>query len=959
MQRCSVMCDYRRSVSAFIVAAGVMVGLLASSRGAAAATVSWSPTATTTAWTLGSNWVTGTAPVAGDDVVIFGGGNAPENNAGFGSTTINSLTLRPNPTSGVDVSVTVSNTLNVGAGGVTNLMTTGGRSLFLNGGATLAADQTWGGTRTIFVSGAVTGSKMTFNGSAIRFDVNSPSWAGGIDVRMPVLAGGGFATGTVTPFGTGTLTLINQRSDGVTASTPGFGLAGASANVSLATAQILPNAILLQDPTTGNFTIDQNNNAQPVGSGTSHFYVLAGNIAGSVNAARTLSFTNTGFSQGGAATFVLTGANTYAAGTTISDTTVTLMVGSGGTAGTLGTGTVSNAGTLQFNRSDALTVANVLTGTGQFQQIGSGTTTFTGANTHTGLTTILSGGLQIGNGGSAGTLGTGAVSNAGTLLFNRSDALTVSNTISGAGAIQQVGTGTTTLTGVNTSTGLTTITAGGLQIGNGGAAGSLGTGAVSNGGTLLFNRSNAITVSNTISGTGSIRQVGTGVLTLSGSNSFSGGTTFSGSTLVVASANALGTGSVTGTNSGILAFDLPSNGTVPNNILLSGEGAGIVNRSTTVVVTLSGTITPSASNFFTFSGQGASQAGFVLSGSTWSPNTRLIVKDTNLTIANSDAVTAANTFGNRISLGDSGGSASALYVTNGVNLGVTAVDAHNNDISAPLAMTLGMNTAGSGTFSGAFGGTAVDLHRRGTGGTSINWNFAAAAGATVNITGQVVNTGGNFQAPVTKTGPGTVIYSGSNTYGGPTAVNAGTLLVNGQLTASAVTVNSGGTLGGSGSVLSSVSVGSGGVLSPGTSPGLLSVGSLSLAAGSVTLMEINGESRGSLYDAINVASGLTYGGTLQLSFGSAFADNTTFNLFDLASGTPLGGLSNITATGNYGSLTFTNNSGVWSSGSTAIAGQTMTFTESTGTLVIVPEPSAWALAGLGGAVACWIARRRR
>jgi hypothetical protein len=124
-------------------------------------------------------------------------------------------------------------------------------------------------------------------------------------------------------------------------------------------------------------------------------------------------------------------------------------------------------------------------------------------------------------------------------------------------------------------------------------------------------------------------------------------------------------------------------------------------------------------------------------------------------------------------------------------------------------------------------------------------------------------------------------------------------------------------------------------------------------------MEIDALARGTGFDAVNVTSGLTYGGTLQLAFSNTFADNTTFNLFNLTTGTPLGGLSSIVATGNYGSLTFTNNAGVWSSGPTSVSGQTMTFTEANGNLVIVPEPQAALLALLGVATIGWAARRRR
>jgi autotransporter-associated beta strand protein len=410
----------------------------------------------------------------------------------------------------------------------------------------------------------------------------------------------------------------------------------------------------------------------------------------------------------------------------------------------------------------------------------------------------------------------------------------------------------------------------------------------------------------------------------------------------------------------VLAFNLPSSGTVANNFLLapSDAGSSVVNQSTTSTVTLSGVITATNNNYFTFAGQGVNQAGFVLSGSTTFPSSRLIVKDTSLTIANSNAV-PVTTFGNRISLGDSGGSAAAVYLADGVSLGVKVVDANNNDIIAPLAMTVGMTTTGSSTFAGVFGGDALDLHVRNTGGTGNTWNVTAPTGATVNFTGRIVNTGTSFQAPLTKTGLGTVIFSGSNTYGGSTTVAAGTLLVNGQVTNSAVTVANGGMLGGSGTILSSVSVASGGILSPGNSPGLLSVGSLALDAGSLTLMEIDGLARGSLYDAINVTSGLTYGGTLQLAFGNTFTDNTTFNLFSLTSGSPLGSFSSVTSTGSYGTLTFTNNAGVWSSGPTSVSGQTMTFTEASGNLVIVPEPQAALLALLGVATIGWAARRRR
>ena len=70
-------------------------------------------------------------------------------------------------------------------------------------------------------------------------------------------------------------------------------------------------------------------------------------------------------------------------------------------------------------------LASDISGTGTLTKIGAGTTTLTGANTYSGTTTISAGTLQIGNGGTTGTLGSGNVVNNAALRINRSDALTL------------------------------------------------------------------------------------------------------------------------------------------------------------------------------------------------------------------------------------------------------------------------------------------------------------------------------------------------------------------------------------------------------------------------------------------------------------------------------------------------------------------------------------------------------
>ena len=131
----------------------------------------------------------------------------------------------------------------------------------------------------------------------------------------------------------------------------------------------------------------------------------------------------------------------------------------------------------------------------------------TGNNTYAGITTISAGTLQIGNGGTSGSVA-GNITDTGALIFNRSDALTYGGVISSTGTLTQAGAGTTILTGANTYSGGTTISAGTLQIGNGGTTGAVA-GNITDNSDLIFNRSNALTYAGVISGTGSLNQAGT------------------------------------------------------------------------------------------------------------------------------------------------------------------------------------------------------------------------------------------------------------------------------------------------------------------------------------------------------------------------------------------------------------------------------------------------------------------
>jgi autotransporter-associated beta strand protein len=128
-------------------------------------------------------------------------------------------------------------------------------------------------------------------------------------------------------------------------------------------------------------------------------------------------------------------------------------------------GNVADNGILAFNRSDSVTFAGAISGTGSLVNLGSGALTLIGTNTYTAGTTMSAGTLQLGNGGTTGGI-IGNVADNGILAFNRSDSVTFAGAISGTGSLVKLGSGALTLIGTNTYTGGTAISAGTLQAGS-------------------------------------------------------------------------------------------------------------------------------------------------------------------------------------------------------------------------------------------------------------------------------------------------------------------------------------------------------------------------------------------------------------------------------------------------------------------------------------------------------------
>ncbi|WP_286206907.1 autotransporter-associated beta strand repeat-containing protein [Formicincola oecophyllae] len=192
-----------------------------------------------------------------------------------------------------------------------------------------------------------------------------------------------------------------------------------------------------------------------------------------------------GLTKTGAGTIVMYGANTYTGGTVIQDGTLVTGHTTNGVIDALGTGVVNlgASGQLSFGGWAAGTFNNLITGAGSVRSNWgqSGTTTLTNTNTYTGGTQIDAGSTLVaadqGANGTVNALGTGKVTNNGTLNINMGAsapaAVTFNNQLAGTGTLNKQGTDTVTLTGDDSAfTGQANVNAGTMLVNTtlGGAA---------------------------------------------------------------------------------------------------------------------------------------------------------------------------------------------------------------------------------------------------------------------------------------------------------------------------------------------------------------------------------------------------------------------------------------------------------------------------------------------------------
>ncbi|HVT26643.1 MAG TPA: autotransporter-associated beta strand repeat-containing protein, partial [Lacipirellulaceae bacterium] len=223
-------------------------------------------------------------------------------------------------------------------------------------------------------------------------------------------------------------------------------------------------------------------------------------------------------------------------------------------------------------------------------------------------------------------------------------------------------------------------------------------------------------------------------------------------------------------------------------------------------------------------------------------------------------------------------------------------DANVNAGSATITVDGGMLYIGSGGVevngSGTFA-AAMNLSS-GTLGARTNWAGAAdimlPMGGNINIKAadaadlpHDITLNGNVSGAgsLTKSGAGTLTLTRDNTYGGTTIVHAGALVIDGTHTfGGEYTIDAGARLAGNGIIESIVH--STGTISPGGSPGTLTIGALEMDGNAALQIELGGTTAGSGYDRLVVEGAAMLDGTLDVSFVNGFvpAAGDTFDVFD-------------------------------------------------------------------------------
>jgi fibronectin-binding autotransporter adhesin len=701
------------------------------------------------------------------------------NNSYSGDTTVAGGELRVNGSVASAVNVQSGATLS-GIGSVAGLVT-------VQSGGTLSAGQS---------PGTLTLGALNLNaGSTSIFELGSPGVVGGptndlVNVTGNLTLGGTLSVnapsaGYYRLFNYGTLTPSN------------FATVTGSSNGTAMVLTNVPNQVNLSIAAAGQRIqfwdgADQTGNGV-VNGGTGTWNAANTNWTGAPGQANFNDQwrSSVGVFAGTAGTVTIAGAQAFDT-LQFSTTGYVLNAGAGGQlqlAGLSGTGTINTD-----NGVVATINAPIVNGSSHsLTKVGGGTLILTAANTYTGGTTISGGTLQLGNGGATGSI-IGNVTDNGVFAINRSDAFTFAGVISGSGAFNQIGSGTTTLGGANTYTGATTVSAGGLTIAGGGSITSNVTNnaTFSNFGTVTGNLANAGTASNDKTITGAVNNSGT-------FNNNTAGTVGGGLT------NTAGTTTNTGTINGGVNV---SGGTLNTMGTING---GLINSAIVIANgTINGAVANNANGTFNAAGVTVDGTFDNAAGAT------LAVASTGFTsvqglLTNNGVVTVADR-----------GQLSAMG-------GITNKAGGTIKIGKDATVSDDLNNAGSVTNNGSYFANVASNT-----GLITNNNNALWLGNLVSNSGTVANSG-SWAGTVSNAGT----FNNSGFVTGFFTNTAGVAVNNGFLTAGALL--SSGVLTGSGFVIGDLTV-TGGMFLPGNgTPGssMRVDGNLAFQSGALYLVQLN------------------------------------------------------------------------------------------------------------------------